>query len=197
MIKTLRIPLLTILLCGSIFLIACNEDVLATVDPGVQLALDLKIIEEYLQTNSYTQVDTTTLGVRYVILEEGNGADIVTNDIVSFHIIGRLTDDVVWATTLASVAKDNDIYDSLAFYSPLVISYTPDGWNISELVNGFGSLETGYRSGVAAVLGKMNVGGHAKIIIPSSRAYAANPPFGFGLPANAVLVFDIYPSFKR
>lgn len=37
----------------------------------------------------------------------------------------------------------------------------------------------------------MKVGGTRRLLIPSVKAYGANPPFGSGIPANADLVFDI------
>ncbi|MFY0607817.1 MAG: FKBP-type peptidyl-prolyl cis-trans isomerase [Cyclobacteriaceae bacterium] len=197
MIRKLSIQIFGILLLSSLLTTSCTEDVLSTVDPDIQLELDLEIIEKFISEKGYSNVDTTALGVFYVILDEGTGADILPNDIVSFDMAGRLTDEYVWATTNAQIAQDNGIYDSTAYYAPLVITYTTDGWNISELVSRLYQLETGYRSGVAAVLGKMNVGGHARFIVPSTLAYGSFPPVGFGIPDNAVLVFDIYPTYKR
>ena len=37
----------------------------------------------------------------------------------------------------------------------------------------------------------MKVGGTRRLLIPASLAYAANPPSGSGIPANADLVFDV------
>jgi FKBP-type peptidyl-prolyl cis-trans isomerase FkpA len=37
----------------------------------------------------------------------------------------------------------------------------------------------------------MKVGGIRRLVIPADQAYGANPPEGSGIPANAVLVFDI------
>ena len=37
----------------------------------------------------------------------------------------------------------------------------------------------------------MKVGGIRRLVIPADQAYGGNPPQGSGIPANAVLVFDI------
>ncbi len=37
----------------------------------------------------------------------------------------------------------------------------------------------------------MKVGSKGKLLIPSSLAYGGNPPFGSGIPANAVLLFSV------
>lgn len=195
--KKSKIHLLILLMTACAFLTACKEDILSTTDPDVQLELDLVTIADYITAKGYTNVDTTASGAFYVILEEGTGGDITPNSIVSYQMAGKLTDGFLWATNIDTVAINADAFDSTRVYEPFVISYTVDGWNIPELIRGYRALERGYRDGIAASLGKMNVGGRAQLIVPSGLAYASSPPFGFGIPSNSVIIYDIYPTYVR
>lgn len=194
----MRNQLAVLILCTLAGLYACNDDgIVSTVDPDIQLEIDLEVIADYIADHGFEQVDTTVSGVRYVVLDSGSGPGIELNDIVSFHMVGRLTDGFLFATNLDTADINNGTYDSALFYRPIRYTYTPDGWNIPELVSNYGSLESGYREGLSKVMGILRIGGRARLIVPSGLAYASSPPFGFGIPKNAVLVFDIYPTYVR
>lgn len=182
-------------------LTACDDSALVTaVDPDVQLEEDLQKIEDYIVEKGLTNIDTTTLGVRYTILDSGSGPAINNNDIVSFHFTGRLVDDFMFYTNVDTADINNGTFNSARTYPPIVYTYTGNGWNIPSIFPAYANFrpsEIGYREGVSKVLGILKVGGSARIMIPSKLAYAGNPPYGTGIPANAVLIFDIYPSYVR
>ena len=182
------------LLLGSMtMLMSCNEDdLIVSVDPDVQKTIDVKIINEYITEQGYdfNPGDTTSSGVRFVILEVGNGDPIEYGDIVDNYYAGRFTDRELFDTNIDTVAINNDTYDSLKSYSPQRISHTETGWAIR------GTYLPGYVDGVTAVFERMNIGGRAEIIIPSGLAYGTNVPTTSPL-RNAVLIFEIYPAYKR
>ena len=174
-------------LLAVLMLMSCEEDsVVSLVDPSIQRAEDLAIIEDYIEEKGYTNVDTTASGVRYAIIEEGTGKSIAFNDIVQIHYAGRLTDGTLFDTSIDTVAINNDSFDSLKTYNPIRFTYAQGGWTLGSYVEGF-------KEGVTASLGKMKVGGSASIMIPSSLGYGTSPPFGSGIPTRAVLVFEVYP----
>ena len=178
----LFVALATILL-----LMSCEEDsVVSLVDPSIQRAEDLAIIEEYIEEKGYTDVDTTASGVRYAIIAEGTGKSIEFNDIVQMHYTGKLTDGTLFDTSIDTVAINNGTFDSLRTYNPIRFTYAQGGWTLGSYVEGF-------KEGVTACLGKMKVGGSASIMIPSSLGYGNSPPFGSGIPSRSVLVFEVYP----
>jgi len=196
--KNIKGQVIAVMMIITASLYSCRQDTIVTsVDPDVQLKADLKVMEAYVNAKGYTDVDTTESGVWYVVLDSGSGAEINHNDIVSFFIAGRLTDGFLFATNIDTVDINNGTYDEDLTYNPIIYTYTADGWNIPEIITNFYSYERGYREGLSKVLGILKVGGRAQIIIPSGLAYSTNPPFGLGIPRNAVLVFDIYPSYVR
>lgn len=190
----MKLKLVFALLLASIgVLMSCGEDpIIEPVDPEVQFDNDIASINDYLSEQGYDpeSVDTTASGVRYIILEEGSGASISYADIVDNYYVGRFTDKEIFDTNIDTVDINNGTFDSLATYGPQRISHTETGWAIR------GTYLNGYVDGVTAVYEQMNIGGKAEIIIPSSLAYgtgvATTSPF-----RDAVLVFEIYPTYKR
>lgn len=173
------------------FLAGCREDTIFTPpDPDIQLNLDREVIQEYIAEKGYTTVDTTSSGVHYVILDSGDGTDIEFNDIVLINYIGKLTDGTVFDTSIPSVAVDSEIFDSLRNYQPIRFTHTPDGWSLRA-----SNYVPGFVDGVTATVTIMNVGGHSEIIMPSSLAYGGNS--AGRVPANSVLVFEIFPIQAR
>ena len=83
-----------ILLLSLILAIACGSDdnIVTPTDPSVQRAIDIAAIEEYLAEKGYSddQVDTTLLGVRYVLLDSGmtqyDSLSIDESDIVTYTL---------------------------------------------------------------------------------------------------------------
>jgi len=180
-------------------LFACKKDaIVTTIDPVVQEQKDSVIIADYIAQKGYKNVNTTTHGIWYTVLDSGRGGTPVkSGDILTFYYAGRLTDDFLFATNVDTIAMNNGTYDSAYTYSPIHYTYTPDAWNFPELYANYYQFESGYREGATKVLSLMTPGGHSRIIIPSLRAYSTNPPYNVGIPQNAVLVFDIYLTYKR
>jgi len=184
---------------GLVFLISCGEgEVIVTVDPAIQRAADIAIIEEYLTSKGYdpSTVDTTESGVRYVILDEGqtgfDSLSIDESDIVDFDYIGRLTNDKLFDTTIESITQeDTAIFEDGRVYIPVLINYSSTGWTIS------GRFITGFTDGVSSTFNKVHVGGRILIIFPSDLGYRGVPQFSNGgietIPANSVITFELRP----
>ena len=92
---------------------------------------------------------------------EGAGAIVESNDTVTCHYTG-------------AVAKTGEVFQSSHDFGK-AISFPLSG------------VIAGWTQGVPG----MKVGGTRRLLIPSTMAYGATPPYGSGIPANADLVFDI------
>ena len=166
---------LFILLFFCSFLAACTK----SSDSGLaaikaQALIDDKIISNYLAQNpglKATRVDATTTdtsGVFYIIKQTGDGNNLFTNStLVTVADTGRLL------TTGQIFTETND------FHPSYILSQVILGWQLG--------------------IPKCQKGGIIRLLIPSRDAYGPNPQpqlgmqIGLknGLPANAVLDFDI------
>lgn len=183
---------------ASVLFVGCGEgNVVTAIDPNVQLAEDIAIINEYLQDLGYdpNEVDTTETGVRYIILDEGmtefDSLDIDESDIVDFDYIGRLTNDALFDTSIPAIAEqDTIVYSENRDYVPLTTTFTSTGWTTnSQYVRGFSE-------GLSASFDKIHVHGEVLIVFPSNLGYGAAPQFSNGeqtIPANSVLTFRLIP----
>ncbi|MEQ8472797.1 MAG: FKBP-type peptidyl-prolyl cis-trans isomerase [Marinoscillum sp.] len=185
-----RIQLLAVLVVIIFLASACEDDGITTVvTTEDQLALDIVKINDYIAKKGYANVDTTSRGVRYVVTNEGNGDTIESGDIVSLHYTGRFTDDVLFDTSIDTVAINNDVYDSTRTYKPIFIfTQSESGW---ALVSAYPNVRPGFSNGVTEALKKIKVGGSARLIIPSTLGYGASSYQG--IPPNTILIFDVYP----
>lgn len=156
------------------------------------LQSEIDQIEEYIAEKGYTNVDTTESRVRYVIFEEGSGAEIKPGDIVSINYVGLLMDDdTVFDTNIKAVAIANDQFIDSRTYAPLVFTHSESGWAI-ELA-GF---VPGFADGVTAAFSEMKVGGYTRLMIPSTLGYGSSGSLRDGIytvPPNTNIVFDVYP----
>ena len=179
-------------------LISCGEtNIIQPIDPNVQRAEDIEIINTYLEGLGYdpNEVDTTESGVRYIILDEGQvGNDelmIDESDIVTFNYIGKLTTEILFDTSIESLAKEEpNIYNELRTYEPVSITYTSTGWSFRDL------FIDGFEDGISATFNGLHIDGHALIIIPSNLGYGSQAQFNSSIeiiPANAVLIFELFP----
>jgi len=91
----------------------------------------------------------------------GTGAVVEPGDTVTCHYTG-------------AVAKTGTVFQSSHDFGK-AISFPLSG------------VIAGWTEGVPG----MKVGGTRRLLIPATKAYGANPPYGSGIPANADLVFDI------
>ncbi|MEM6734909.1 MAG: FKBP-type peptidyl-prolyl cis-trans isomerase [Bacteroidota bacterium] len=189
---------------------SCGDgNVTITTDPAIQAAEDSATIVNYLFDLGYEgdEVNVTESGVRYVILDTGNGDFIDESDIVTFDYIGKLLTDTIFDTSIQEIADSirlavqedtvgvdasnvqlsllNTFSESREF-EPFEITYSASGWPIE------GQFIAGFTDGVSATFNKMNINGSALIVIPSAEAYGT---VGSGLliPPNTVISFEFFP----
>ena len=103
----------------------------------------------------------TESGLRYQILQKGDGKQAKKNDVVSVHYKGQLADGTVFDSSY----KRND---------PI------------EFTLGIGQVIPGWDEGIAL----LNVGEKARFVIPSALAYGSRGAGG-AIPPNANLIFDV------
>jgi FKBP-type peptidyl-prolyl cis-trans isomerase FkpA len=174
--------LLIILLLLGCFLAGCTK----SSDSGVaainaQALIDGKIISNYLAANPGLKampIDSAGIptGVYYIIKQQGTGNDLFTNSTqVTVADTGRLLYD---GTT--KLYSDQIFYETNDFHPSYIISQVIRGWQLG--------------------IPFCKKGGIIRLLIPSHYAYGPDPQpnlgvnfpgFKQGLPANAVLDFDI------
>ena len=103
----------------------------------------------------------TESGLRYQILQQGEGKKAQKNDLVSVHYKGQLADGTVFDSSY----KRND---------PI------------EFTLGIGQVIAGWDEGIAL----LHVGEKARFVIPSALAYGSQGAGGV-IPPNANLIFDV------
>ena len=103
----------------------------------------------------------TESGLRYQILQQGEGKKAQKNDLVSVHYKGQLADGTVFDSSY----KRND---------PI------------EFTLGIGQVIAGWDEGIAL----LHVGEKARFVIPSTLAYGSQGAGGV-IPPNANLIFDV------
>lgn len=185
-------------LVGFILLSCGDGNVRVLVDPDIQLAEDSLEILEYFQAKGYDNFQTTEMGVRYIILDEGTGLSIDESDIVTFDYIGMLTSDSIFDTSIEAIGdsirnvenipdKFTSTFSSLKRYNPFTIAYTTSGWTIN------GQFVPGFSDGITNTFHQMNAGGRVIIAMPSALGYAG---IGSGLliPPNTVILFELLPT---
>ena len=99
----------------------------------------------------------------------GSGKLVEPGKYVSVHYVGVLPDGYLFDTSFKGESQ------------PFTFVYSPSQPKVIE----------GWMRGLEG----MRVGGHRKLTIPSSLAYAANPPAGSPIPPNSALIFDIQLMF--
>ncbi|MDP4680182.1 MAG: hypothetical protein NWS46_07420, partial [Cyclobacteriaceae bacterium] len=110
-----------------------NTDSLIT-DPEVvrqdsinQSILDNQAIDDYIAAKGFAYVFSSSTGIRYVFLKEGNGQTPNLNDIVSIDYVGKNLSDVVFDTSNTQAAIDAEIYTEGRSYSPIRFNLTSNG----------------------------------------------------------------------
>ena len=105
--------------------------------------------------------EKTESGLRYQIIQKGEGKQAQKNDVVSVHYKGQLVDGTVFDSSY----KRND---------PI------------EFTLGVGQVIPGWDEGIAL----LHVGEKARFVIPSALAYGSRGAGGV-IPPNANLIFDV------
>jgi FKBP-type peptidyl-prolyl cis-trans isomerase FkpA len=166
-----RAALIILFLCAG--LTACQK----STESGsgaykAQAAIDDKVIADYLKANPTivaTKIDTS--GVYYVVVTPGTGNDLFTNSTqVTVAYTGRL---------LTTQQQFTGSGGANGFHPSFVLSQVIRGWQLG--------------------IPQIKKGGEVRLLVPSRYAYGPAPQtqlgvlFGLkdGLPANAVLDFDI------
>lgn len=88
---------LAILFAGLTFFGACNKDD-DSLSAEEQLQADIEIIDRYLTDNSLS-AQATASGLRYIIEEEGTGANPVAGGPVILQFSGFFADNTLWGTS--------------------------------------------------------------------------------------------------
>lgn len=133
----------------------------ATISFEVEL-MDIFRLPESPWEHDESDIVTTESGLQYVIIEEGSGDLVETNDRVLVHYDGFLT--------------DGTLFDSSAMRGqPL------------SIVVGVGMVIRGWDEGLQG----MRVGERRVLIIPAELGYGDSPR-GDLIPANSTLVFNVH-----
>ena len=123
-------------------------------------ALELKKQEDMLNAAS-AGFEKTESGLRYQIIQEGNGKKATKGDMVSVHYKGQLLDGTVFDSSY----KRKE----------------PIDFNV-----GVGQVISGWDEGIQL----LKVGDKARLVIPSNLAYGSQGAGGV-IPPNAPLLFDV------
>ena len=106
------------------------------------------------------------------------GADTVTTLQSTDQVVG--TGTAATASSTVSVKYTGCLSDGTVFDSTDKHGGDPISFPLSGVI-------AGWTQGIPG----MKVGGTRTLVIPGNLAYGANPPAGSGIPANAVLTFQI------
>ncbi|HWD90658.1 MAG TPA: FKBP-type peptidyl-prolyl cis-trans isomerase [Mucilaginibacter sp.] len=130
-----------------------------------QATIDDKIVTNYISQNNLTDTVhkvSDTSGAYYIVINPGSGNDIFTSSTqVTVSYVGRLL----------TTGKIFSRTDTSAFTPSYVLGQTILGWQLG--------------------IPKIKKGGEVRLLLPSRYAYGPYAQQQLGLPANAVLDFDI------
>ncbi|WP_205730330.1 FKBP-type peptidyl-prolyl cis-trans isomerase [Cyclonatronum proteinivorum] len=136
------------------------------IPPNATISFEVELLEVFRMPEAVWEYDeadvvTTESGLQYVIIEEGSGSQVETNDRVFVHYDGFLT--------------DGTLFDSSAMRGqPL------------SIVVGVGMVIRGWDEGLQG----MQVGEKRVLIIPAELGYG-DQARGDLIPANSTLVFNV------
>lgn len=139
----------------------------------VLIAEEAKKIEEYIKENGLNASKTAS-GLYYVIEQEGTGETVTPNTTMYVDYAGYLLDGKIFDTSIAEIAKANNIFNEQRPYEALPVTV------------GMGQVIPGWDEGLLL----LKNGTKAKFIIPSPLGYGENGA-GSAIPANSILVFDV------
>jgi len=147
-------------------------------DIEAQYIKDSILIEQYLTKYGIEDVQYTESGLRYKVLQEGEGPQPNANDVVSMHFTISLLDSAVVETTVREVANRYNIFDS-------AVAYIPYKFNMGGGFTFSGIPVQGLREGSRL----MKLNDRYAFYIPSKLAFG-NIAYG-KIPANGVSVWEL------
>ncbi|HVW94672.1 MAG TPA: FKBP-type peptidyl-prolyl cis-trans isomerase [Mucilaginibacter sp.] len=159
-----RLLLFLLLICACFSGCKKSRDVKAEIK--AQLEIDKGIITDYLAKNNIDAkvVDSAgvSTGVYYIVDNPGTGNDVLTSSTkITVGFTGTLL------TTGADFISTDDLHPSF------ILGQTIRGWQLGIAASG------------------VNTGGSLRLFVPSHYAYGPYAQPSLGLPANAVLIFNI------
>ena len=183
-----------------IFVAGCGQEEIAEAfDANEQYKLETELIRDYLAENNFEE-DTTDIGVRLVVTDQGGEQMAEIGDVIYFDFAGRflnrnedeeVIDTAYFDTTIFSIAEEElGVEDDNPIrFRPVVYTYSDDGWTLTQSSGGTGFI-VGFRDGVTELLKIIGVGGAGEIVLPSRVAYGTTGTIGIN--PNQVIIFEIY-----
>ena len=155
---------LLLLIIVAITITSCTKSDSVAAQVKAQAAIDDKIVTDYLNKNSIPVLHVDTSGVCYQVDTLGSGTTLYSSATqITIGYTGTLLNSNL---TLGRVfAKTDSIHPSFTL----------------------GSVIRGWQLGIPKIL----QGGTITLYVPSRYAYGPYPQAAVGLPANAILIFNI------
>jgi FKBP-type peptidyl-prolyl cis-trans isomerase FklB len=145
---------------------------------------DLKDIEAYVAESDMVNVKEfidPVLGFRVVWQElSGSGVAITRGDTIATEYTGRFLNDIVFDSSIDSVARANNVFRPQGLYTSLSFRTSSDVVGNRQL-----RVILGFELGLL----ELERGDKATIIIPSELAYGTEARQG--IPQNSVLIFEV------
>ncbi len=163
-------------LTGLLTLVSCISD-----DENLDAIFEKEkqTIQQFVQNYDVEYIRREDIGDTGVVVlfleesEEGLTPNFDTDTLYVDYIGARLVDEMVFDTSIESVAQDNDIHNPNRDYAPFRLSPQDrviDGWYLG--------------------LSEMKEGDRALVIIPSAFAYGNQSPSPL-IPPNTILKFEM------
>jgi len=150
----------------AVFLASCFDNSLDVPDQENTEAIEMQLLQNYLDTlNMSYDVDTTELGVYYIVIEEGEGDYPKDGDTLTVGYTGYLINGFLF--------DSSDIY------------YDDGKW---EFVVGDSTIIEGWNNGIKNI----NEGGLIQLIVPSKLAYGSEGHFNVGPYETLIFVVELF-----